>query len=75
MLIDRGKRGGTLRAYGGADLNDRRETVNGVAVRLVRCRSLTARLGLSLTARLRRDALYKARLTPAEVQEMRGTRG
>ena len=74
VLIDRGKRGGTLRAYGGADLNDRRETVNGVAVRLVRCRSLTARLGLSLTARLRRDALYKARLTPAEVQEMRGTR-
>ena len=75
VLIDRGKRGGTLRAYGRADLNDRRETVNGVAVRLVRCRSLTARLGLSLTARLRRDALYKARLTPAEVQEMRGTRG
>ena len=82
VLIDRGKRGGTLRAYGGADLNDRRETVNGVAVRLVRCRSLTARLGLSLTARLRhsltarlrRDAPYQARLTPAEVQEMRGTR-
>ena len=74
VLIDRDKRGGTLRAYGGADLNDRRETVNGVAVRLVRCRSLTARLGLSLTARLRRDALYKARLTPAEVQQMRGTR-
>ena len=74
VLIDRGKRGGTLRAYGGADLNDRRETVNGVAVRLVRCRSLTARLRHSLTARLRRDALYEARLTPAEVQEMRGTR-
>ena len=83
VLIDRGKRGGTLRAYGGADLNDRRETVNGVAVRLVRCRSLTARLRHSLTARLRhsltarlrRDAPYQARLTPAEVQEMRGTRG
>ena len=81
VLIDRGKRGGMLRAYGGADLNDRRETVNGVAVRLVRCRSLTARLGLSLTARLRhsltarlRHDRYEARLTPAEVQEMRGTR-
>ena len=98
VLIDRGKSGGTLRAYGGADLNDRRETVNGVAVRLVRCRpltarlrhsltarlrhsltarlrhSLTARLRHSLTARLRRDR-YEARLTPAEVQEMRGTRG
>ena len=74
VLIDRGKRGGTLRAYGGADLNDRRETVNGVAVRLVRCRSLTARLRHSLTARLRRDR-YEVRLTLAEVQEMRGTRG
>ena len=82
VLIDRGKRGGTLRAYGGADLNDRRETVNGVAVRLVRCRSLTARLQHSLTARLRhsltgrlrRDARYQAGLTPAEVQEMRGKR-
>ena len=39
VLIDRGKRGGTLSAYGKADLNDRRETINGVAVRLVRCRS------------------------------------
>ena len=74
VLIDRGKRGGTLRAYGKADLNDRRETVNGVAVRLVRCRSLTERLRHSLTARLRRDR-YEVRLTPAEVQEMRGTRG
>ena len=89
VLIDRGKRGGTLRAYGKADLNDRRETINGVAVRLVRCRSLTARLRHSLTARLRhsltarfrhsltarlRRDRYQARLTPAEVQEMRGTR-
>ena len=74
VLIDRGKRGGTLRACGGADLADRHETINGVAVRLVRCRSLTARLRHSLTARLRRDR-YETRLTPAEVQEMRGTRG
>ena len=67
VLIDRGKRGGTLRAYGKADLNDRRETVNGVSFRLRHRRSITGRL--------RRDARYQARLTPAEVQEMRGTRG
>ena len=67
VLIDRGKRGGTLRAYGGADLNDRHETVNGVSFRLRHRRSITGRL--------RRDARYQARLTPAEVQEMRGTRG
>ena len=66
VLIDRGKRGGTLRAYGGADLNDRRETINGVSFRLRHRRSITGRL--------RRDARYQARLTPAEVQEMRGTR-
>ena len=66
VLIDRGKRGGTLRAYGKADLNDRRETVNGVSFRLRHRRSITGRL--------RRDARYQARLTPAEVQEMRGTR-
>ena len=74
VLIDRGKRGGTLRAYGGADLNDRRETVNGVSFRLRHRRSITGRLRHSLTAHLRRDARYQARLTPAEVQEMRGTR-
>ena len=67
VLIDRSKRGGTLRAYGGADLNDRRETINGVSFRLRHRRSITGRL--------RRDARYQARLTPAEVQEMRGTRG
>ena len=67
VLIDRGKRGGTLRAYGKADLNDRRETINGVSFRLRHRRSITGRL--------RRDARYQARLTPAEVQEMRGTRG
>ena len=67
VLIDRGKRGGTLSAYGKADLNDRHETVNGVSFRLRHRRSITGRL--------RRDARYKARLTPAEVQEMRGTRG
>ena len=67
VLIDRGNRGGTLRAYGGADLNDRHETVNGVSFRLRHRRSITGRL--------RRDARYQARLTPAEVQEMRGTRG
>ena len=74
VLIDRGKRGGTLRAYGGADLNDRRETVNGVSFRLRHRRSITGRLRHSLTAHLRRDARYQAQLTPAEVQEMRGTR-
>ena len=74
VLIDRGKRGGTLRAYGKADLNDRRETVNGVSFRLRHRRSITGRLRHSLTAHLRRDARYQARLTPAEVQEMRGTR-
>ena len=75
VLIDRGKRGGTLRAYGGADLNDRHETVNGVSFRLRHRRSITGRLRHSLTAHLRRDARYQAQLTPAEVQEMRGTRG
>ena len=74
VLIDRGKRGGALRAYGGADLADRHKTISGVAVRLVRCRSLIERLRHSLTGRLRRDR-YEARLTRAEVQEMRGTRG
>ena len=74
VLIDRGKRGGTLSAYGKADLNDRRETVNGVSFRLRHRRSITGRLRHSLTAHLRRDARYQARLTPAEVQEMRGTR-
>ena len=74
VLIDRGKRGGTLRAYGGADLNDRRETINGVSFRLRHRRSITGRLRHSLTAHLRRDARYQAQLTPAEVQEMRGTR-
>ena len=67
VMIDRGKRGGTLRAYGKADLNDRHETINGVSFRLRHRRSITGRL--------RRDARYQARLTPAEVQEMRGTRG
>ena len=66
VMIDRGKRGGMLRAYGKADLNDRRETINGVSFRLRHRRSITGRL--------RRDARYQARLTPAEVQEMRGTR-
>ena len=74
VLIDRGKRGGTLRADGGADLNDRRETINGVSFRLRHRRSITGRLRHSLTAHLRRDARYQAQLTPAEVQEMRGTR-
>ena len=74
VLIDRGKRGGTLSAYGKADLNDRRETINGVSFRLRHRRSITGRLRHSLTAHLRRDARYQAQLTPAEVQEMRGTR-
>ena len=57
-LIDRGKRGGVLRAFGAADLADRLHTINGVAVRLIR----------------RRPDRYEGRLTPAEVQEMRGRR-
>ena len=71
VLVDRGSRGGALRAFGGAELDGRRETINGIAFRLTRRRSLAARLR-SFAARLRRDRdRYEARLTPAEVREMR----
>ena len=55
LLIDRGKRGGTMRAFGGPELDGRRETINGVAFRLAR----------------RRDGRHEARLTPAEVRKLR----
>jgi len=80
VLVDRGGRGGTLRAFSEVSLHGRRETINGVAVRLARRRSfatrlrrsLAARLRRSLSARLRRDRdRYEARLTPDEVREMR----
>ena len=55
LLVDRGRRGGTLRAFGGPALDDLRETINGVAFRL----------------RHRRRNRYDARLTPAQIREMR----
>ena len=55
LLIDRGKRGGTMRAFGGPELDGRHETINGVAFRLAR----------------RRDGRHEARLTPAEVRKLR----
>ena len=55
VLIDRGARGGTLRAFGETDLDGRRETINRVAVRL---------------AHRRRDR-FEAPLTPIQVREMR----
>ena len=67
ILIDRGKRGGTLRAFGGPDLDGLRETINGVTVRFAHRHSLAARLR-------RRGDRYEARLTPAEVQAMLGRR-
>ena len=65
VLVDRGRRGGTLRAFGEPTLDGRREIVNGVAVRLKRRRG-------SIAARLRRDRdRYEAALTPAQVAELR----
>ena len=55
VLIDRGRRVGALRAIGGTELDGRRETVNGVSFCLSHFRG----------------ARYEARLTPAEVREMR----
>lgn len=55
VLVDRGQRGGTLRAFGEPTLDGRRETVNGVSFRL---------------AHRRRDR-YQAALTPAQVRKMR----
>ena len=55
VLVDRGRRGGTLRAFGEPTLDGRREIVNGVSFRL---------------AHRRRDR-YQAALTPAQVAELR----
>ena len=64
VLVDRGKRGGMLRAFGEPALDGLRQTINGVAFRLAH--------RPSIAARLRRDATrYEAPLTPAQVREMR----
>ena len=55
VLIDRAERGGELRAFGGAELDGRRETLGGVAVRF---------------AHRRRDR-YDALLTRGQVQVLR----
>ncbi len=55
VLVDRGRRGGVLRAFGEPALDGLRETINGVAFRLSH----------------RRRNRYDARLTPAQVREMR----
>ena len=56
VLVDRGARGGTLRAFGDSGLDGRWVTINGVAVTLQR------------HSRNR----YEARLTPAQVAAMGG---
>ena len=55
VLIDRGARGGTLRAFGEPVLDGRRETINGIAVRF---------------AHKKRDR-YEGPLTLTQVREMR----
>lgn len=55
VLVDRGARGGTLRAFGEPALNGQRETINGVCFRLVH----------------RRRDRFEASLTPTQVSEMR----
>ena len=68
VLIDRGARGGTLRAFGESDLDGRRETINGVAVRFG--------LRASLTARFRRNRdRFEASLTPTQVRALRSHAG
>ena len=68
VLIDRGARGGTLRAFGEPDLDGRRKTINGVSFRLAH--------RASLAARLRRDRVrFEASLTPTQVRELRGHTG
>ena len=66
VLIDRGARGGTLRAFGERTLDGRRETINGVVVRFAH--------RASLAARLRRDR-FEASLTPTQVRELRSHAG
>lgn len=64
VLVDRGKRGGMLRAFGEPALDGLRETINGVVFRLGH--------RPSIAARLRRDVTrYVAPLTPAQVREIR----
>ena len=58
VLVDRGARGGTLRAFGEPALNGRREIINRVAVRF---------------AHKKRDR-YEAPLTLAQVRDMREAR-
>ena len=68
VLIDRGARGGTLRAFGEPDLDGRRKTINGVSFRFAH--------RASLAARLRRDRVrFEASLTPTQVRELRGHAG
>ena len=68
VLIDRGARGGTLRAFGEPALHGFVESINGVSFSLKRRHR-------SIAARLRRDRdRYEAPLTPAQVREMRGAR-
>ena len=55
VLVDRGARGGTLRAFGTADLDGKRVSINGVTV----------------TLRRHSGNRYEARLTPAQVAAMR----
>ena len=55
VLIDRGARGGTLRAFGEPMLDGRRETINGIAIRF---------------AHKKRDR-YEGPLTLTQVREMR----
>ena len=59
VLVDRGTRGGTLRAFGEPALDGRRETINGVSFRLVH----------------RRRDRFEVSLTPTQVREMRGRAG
>ena len=66
VLIDRGLRGGTLRAFGEPDLDGRRETINGVTLRFAH--------RAFLAARLRRDR-FEASLTPTQVRALRSHAG
>lgn len=59
VLVDRGARGGTLRAFGEPALNGRRQTINGVSFRLVH----------------RRRDRFEVSLTPTQLREMRGRAG
>ena len=65
VLIDRGARGGMLRAFGEPALDSLRETINGVTIRFAH-RPAPAK-------HLRRDR-YEAPLTPTQVRKMREAR-